>query len=74
VVRLKESGHAILWVVETNPLSVIRRVERVYLMEGGTVRGEYDAKSVLEDPNFIAIFMGTQATTPEKTSTAQGGA
>lgn len=61
VVRMREEGTTLVWVVEENPLQVLTVVDSVYVLEGGVVKGHQTGKELIDNPNFITMFMGASA-------------
>ncbi|MBP1154466.1 MULTISPECIES: ABC transporter ATP-binding protein [unclassified Paenibacillus] len=59
IVQIRKSGTTIIWVVEENPLQVLRHVDRVYLMDSGQIRAEYKGKEIMENEDLEGLFLGT---------------
>jgi ABC-type branched-subunit amino acid transport system ATPase component len=59
ILRIKEEGTTILWVVEENPKQACAHCDRVYFMDSGTIVREDTGKELMEeDPNLIGMFLG----------------
>jgi branched-chain amino acid transport system ATP-binding protein len=59
----RDRGVGILWVVEENPLEILQGCDRVYLMQGGVVRRETSAKTMLGDDTLQRLFFGLEQDT-----------
>jgi branched-chain amino acid transport system ATP-binding protein len=58
ILAFRKAGTAVLWVIEENPLQVLRHVDRVYLFQGGVVQRELAASELLADESLQAVFFG----------------
>lgn len=58
ILGFRDSGSAVLWVVEENPLGVLPHTDRVYVLAGGQVKAEMTAKELLDDVALQALFFG----------------
>lgn len=59
IVAFKAAGRAIIWVIEENPLEVLREVDRVYVLTNGIVSAELPAADLLADESLHHLFFGT---------------
>jgi branched-chain amino acid transport system ATP-binding protein len=59
IVAFKATGRAVIWVIEENPLEVLRHVERVYVLTNGIVSAELPAAELLTDESLHHLFFGT---------------
>lgn len=59
IVAFKAAGRAVIWVIEENPLEVLREVERVYVLTNGIVSAELPAADLLADESLHHLFFGT---------------
>jgi branched-chain amino acid transport system ATP-binding protein len=62
IVAIRERGTAVVWVIEENPLQVLEHVDRVHLLQAGTITAEVSAKALLEDTSMQDQFFGLEAT------------
>ncbi|MDD9207957.1 ABC transporter ATP-binding protein [Georgenia sp. 10Sc9-8] len=58
----RDGGAGILWVVEENPLQILKHSDRVYLMQGGVMRRETSAAAMLADEGLRELFFGLDHT------------
>jgi branched-chain amino acid transport system ATP-binding protein len=56
----RDQGTSILWVVEENPMEILKYCDRVYLMNGGVVRRELPADALLDDHLLRELFFGIE--------------
>lgn len=56
----RDHGAGILWVVEENPLQILKHCDRVYLMQGGVIRRETPAATMLADEGLRELFFGME--------------
>jgi branched-chain amino acid transport system ATP-binding protein len=61
ILSVREHGTAVLWVVEENPLQILKHVDRVYFMAAGVVQRELTAAELLEDGSIERLFFGSHA-------------
>jgi ABC-type branched-subunit amino acid transport system ATPase component len=61
IVGSRERGGSILWVIEENPLEVLPVVDRVYVLNNGSIQAEMPAADLLSDDSLHRMFFGTQA-------------
>lgn len=55
--EINRQGTAVVWVVEENPKQVISHSDRLYLLEGGTVKLEGDAQRLLDTGEFDRVYL-----------------
>lgn len=60
IVESKDDGASILWVIEENPLEVLPYVDRVYVLNNGTVRAETVAQDLLSEEALRTLFFGLE--------------
>ncbi len=60
IVSFRERGASILWIVEENPLEVLPFVDRVYVLNNGTIRTEMAADALLLDDSLQDLFFGVE--------------
>jgi branched-chain amino acid transport system ATP-binding protein len=60
IVSFRGRGASILWIVEENPLEVLPFVDRVYVMNNGTIRAEMAADALLLDGSLQNLFFGVE--------------
>jgi ABC-type branched-subunit amino acid transport system ATPase component len=60
IVESKNGGASILWVIEENPLEVLPYVDRVYVLNNGTVRAETVAEDLLSEEALRTLFFGLE--------------
>lgn len=58
ITAFREEGTTILWVVEENPLEILRFVDRVYLMQSGVIARELTSSALLADESLQGLFFG----------------
>lgn len=61
IVGSRERGGSILWVIEENPLEVLPVVDRVYVLNNGSIQAEMPAADLLSDDSLHRMFFGTEA-------------
>ncbi len=61
IVGSRERGASILWVIEENPLEVLPVVDRVYVLNNGSIQAEMPAADLLSDDSLHRMFFGTEA-------------
>lgn len=61
IVGSRERGASILWVIEENPLEVLPVVDRVYVLNNGSIQAEMSAVDLLSDDSLHRMFFGTEA-------------
>jgi ABC-type branched-subunit amino acid transport system ATPase component len=61
IVASRERGASILWVIEENPLEVLPAVDRVYVLNNGSIQAEMPAADLLSDDSLHRMFFGTEA-------------
>ncbi|HKY47693.1 MAG TPA: ABC transporter ATP-binding protein [Acidimicrobiia bacterium] len=60
IVQFKEGGASILWIIEENPLEVLPFVDRVYVLNNGTIGAETVAKELLSEEALRTLFFGLE--------------
>lgn len=60
IVAFRDAGVAVLWVIEENPLEVLPVVDRVYVLNSGSVQAEMAADALLADNSLQRLFFGTE--------------
>ncbi|MDY6995122.1 MAG: ABC transporter ATP-binding protein [Actinomycetota bacterium] len=58
--EFKDGGTSILWVVEENPMEILKHCDRVYLMNGGVVHRELEAGAQFDDHTLRQLFFGVE--------------
>ena len=54
------AGHSILWIIEENPLEVLPFVDRVYVLNNGSIRAETAAEELLSEEALRTLFFGLE--------------
>lgn len=60
IVAFRERGTSILWIVEENPLEVLPFVDRVYVLNNGTIQAEMTAEELLVEGSLQDLFFGVE--------------
>lgn len=60
IVGFRELGGSILWVIEENPLEVLPVVDRVYVLNNGSIQAEMPATDLLSDDSLHQMFFGAK--------------
>jgi ABC-type branched-subunit amino acid transport system ATPase component len=60
ILEFREQGASILWVIEEDPLLILPHVDRVYVLNAGTVQAEMAAGDLMADTSLHALFFGTE--------------
>lgn len=60
IVGFRELGASILWVIEENPLEVLPVVDRVYVLNNGSIQAEMPATDLLSDDSLHQMFFGAK--------------
>jgi len=60
ILDFRESGASILWVIEEEPLLILPHVDRVYVLNAGSVQAEMGADELMADTSLQALFFGTE--------------
>lgn len=58
ILAIRAQGTAILWVIEENPLEILRHCDRVYLMQGGVFHHVLRPEELLSDQALQELFFG----------------
>ncbi|MCL5735116.1 MAG: ABC transporter ATP-binding protein [Actinobacteria bacterium] len=53
-----ESGTTVVWVVEENPMEVLKEADRAYFVEGGVIKHEEKASALMEEETLERLFLG----------------
>jgi len=59
ILDIRRGGTAILWVIEENPLEILRHCDRVYLMQGGVFTHELRPDEILSSESLQQLFFGS---------------
>jgi ABC-type branched-subunit amino acid transport system ATPase component len=59
ILDIRTGGTAILWVIEENPLEILRHCDRVYLMQGGVFTHELQPDEILSSESLQQLFFGS---------------
>jgi branched-chain amino acid transport system ATP-binding protein len=60
ILEFREQGASILWVIEEDPLLILPHVDRVYVLNAGTLQAEMAASALMADTSLHALFFGTE--------------
>lgn len=60
IVESRERGASILWIIEENPLEVLPVVDRVYVLNNGSIQAEMPAADLMSDDSLHRMFFGTE--------------
>lgn len=63
IVGLRREGTAVLWVVEENPLEILRHADRTYIMRNGIIEREVLSTDFLNDEALRDLFFGVESDT-----------
>lgn len=55
---IRDRGTTVVWVVEESPLQIVKNVDRVYLLQGGTMTAEVQASDLIENTSMQKMFFG----------------
>jgi ABC-type branched-subunit amino acid transport system ATPase component len=69
IVGLRREGTAVLWVVEGNPLEILRHADRTYIMRGGLIEREVFPTDLLNDESLRDFFFGVEPETGDLSHT-----
>jgi ABC-type branched-subunit amino acid transport system ATPase component len=58
IVEFKKGGASILWIIEENPLEVLPFVDRVYVLNNGSIRAETAGEELLSEEALRTLFFG----------------
>ncbi|MCZ7664397.1 MAG: ABC transporter ATP-binding protein [Thermoleophilia bacterium] len=58
IIDINSGGTSIVWVVEENPEEALRRAERVYFLDSGTVKKTGDPGEFLGEHSLEELFLG----------------
>jgi branched-chain amino acid transport system ATP-binding protein len=61
ILRIRDDGTPVLWVIEENPLMCLPHVDRVYVMQAGVVDAPVSSEAVLQDAALNSLFFGVDA-------------
>jgi branched-chain amino acid transport system ATP-binding protein len=59
ILEFRAQGASILWVIEEDPLLILPHVDRVYVLNAGTVQAEMAASDLMADASLHTLFFGT---------------
>ena len=65
ILRIRDSGTTLMWVIEESPLVCLPHCDRVYVMQAGVLSDSVSSQQVLEDAALQALFFGVDHTTGE---------
>ncbi len=58
ILRIRDSGTTLLWVIEESPLVCLPHTDRVYVMQGGALDPPVTSEAVLSDAALQSLFFG----------------
>ncbi len=58
ILRIRDSGTTLLWVIEESPLVCLPHCDRVYVMQAGVLDSPVSSREVLEDSALQSLFFG----------------
>ncbi len=58
IMKIKEQGTTLIWVVEGNPMQILPLADMVYVMDGGTITMKSTGSAFGEDSDFMKMFLG----------------
>ena len=61
ILAFRNAGASILWVVEEDPLLILPNVDRVYVLNAGSVQIEMAADELMADTALHELFFGVEA-------------
>ena len=62
ILRIRDSGTTLLWVIEESPLVCLPHCDRVYVMQAGVLGQPVSSREVLEDSALQSLFFGVEHT------------
>ncbi len=63
ILRIRDSGTTLMWVIEESPLLCLPHCDRVYVMQSGVLGEPVSSQEVLEDSALQSLFFGVDHTT-----------
>lgn len=61
ICHARDAGTTVLWIVEENPLKVLERCDRSYVMQGGTVTHELSSQQLVDKQAIHDLFFSVEA-------------
>ncbi len=58
ILRIRDSGTTLMWVIEESPLVCLPHCDRVYVMQAGELGAPVSSREVLEDSALQSLFFG----------------
>ena len=58
ILRIRDSGTTLMWVIEESPLICLPHCDRVYVMQAGVLGAPVSSREVLEDAALQSLFFG----------------
>lgn len=58
ILAFRDDGGTVLWVIEENPLQILKHVDRAYLMQAGVVDGEVEQSLLVDEEAMREYFFG----------------
>ena len=58
ILRIRDSGTTLMWVIEESPLVCLPHCDRVYVMQAGVLGEPVSSREVLEDAALQSLFFG----------------
>ena len=58
ILRIRDSGTTLMWVIEESPLVCLPHCDRVYVMQAGVLGKPVSSREVLEDAALQSLFFG----------------
>ena len=62
ILRIRDSGTTLMWVIEESPLVCLPHCDRVYVMQAGVLGDPVSSQEVLEDAALQSLFFGVDHT------------
>lgn len=60
ILRIRDMGTTLLWVIEESPLVCLPHVDRVFVMQAGVLAPPVTSEAVLEDAALQSLFFGVE--------------
>ena len=60
ILEFRAGGSSILWVIEEDPLLILPHVDRVYVVNSGSIQAEMPAAELMADTSLHALFFGIE--------------
>lgn len=64
ILRIRDAGTTLMWVIEESPLVCLPHCDRVYVMRAGVLSDPVSSTEVLEDAALQSLFFGIDHTGP----------